>query len=104
MDEDPLNTFFSPKDASDPHILYKTLQLTPPPPTSSSSSGAGASASASGAVSAEDIRKSYRRLALKYHPDKHASKSEAEKEKMSREFQKVGFAYAVLGDEAKRKR
>lgn len=44
-----------------------------------------------------EIRKSYYRLALESHPDKHTDDPEA-KEK----FQKIGEAYQVLGDEGRR--
>lgn len=42
----------------------------------------------------EDIKKSYRRLAIKHHPDKEGGDAE--------EFKKLGAAYAVLSDEATR--
>ena len=34
----------------------------------------------------DDIRKAYRKLAMKYHPDKMNSKSEEEKEKAHKMF------------------
>ncbi|KAF8636590.1 hypothetical protein AX17_003401 [Amanita inopinata Kibby_2008] len=52
----------------------------------------------------EDIKKAYRRLALKYHPDKHATATDAAKADASLKFQQVGFAYAILSDEKKRQR
>ena len=52
----------------------------------------------------DDIKKAYRRLALKYHPDKHASASEDAKAEAAHKFQQVGFAYAVLSDEKRRSR
>lgn len=85
MEEDPINNFFSPKEAEDPKILYTTLSLTP-------------------TASSEEIRKAYRKKALLLHPDKHTSKTEEEKEQLSKEFQQVGFAYAVLTDENRRKK
>ncbi|GJJ12438.1 hypothetical protein Clacol_006680 [Clathrus columnatus] len=52
-----------------------------------------------------DIKSAYRKLALTCHPDKHnASWSEEEKTRASMRFQQIGFAYAVLGDEKKRKK
>jgi DnaJ homolog subfamily C member 9 len=50
----------------------------------------------------EDIKKAYRKSALIYHPDKHASSTEDAKLVASRKFQQVGFAYAVLGDKKRR--
>ncbi|KAG6877709.1 hypothetical protein C0993_004804 [Termitomyces sp. T159_Od127] len=50
------------------------------------------------------IKKAYRRLALVYHPDKHATASDADKAAASTKFQQVGFAYAVLSDEERRLR
>jgi DnaJ family protein C protein 9 len=50
----------------------------------------------------EDIKKAYRKLALIYHPDKHASSNEDTKQSASRKFQQVGFVYAVLSDKKRR--
>lgn len=44
-----------------------------------------------------DIKKAYRKLALKYHPDRNAGDQEAEKK-----FKKISEAYAVLSDDQKR--
>jgi len=47
---------------------------------------------------AEEIKRSYRRLAMKHHPDRNPGDAEAE-----RAFKDAAAAYEVLGDEQKRK-
>lgn len=47
----------------------------------------------------EDIKRAYRKLALKYHPDRNSSDSNAEKK-----FKEINEAYQVLGDKEKRAR
>ena len=49
------------------------------------------------------IKSAYRKLALKYHPDKQAaSKSDEEKKECSEKFTKIGNAYEILGDQDRR--
>jgi curved DNA-binding protein len=48
-------------------------------------------------ASQEDIKKAYRSLAVKYHPDKNPGDTEAEEK-----FKQISEAYEVLGDEQKR--
>ncbi|KAK7446374.1 hypothetical protein VKT23_004227 [Stygiomarasmius scandens] len=80
--EDPITQFFPGEESVD---LYAVLSLTE-------------------SAKPEDIKKAYRRLALQYHPDKHATASESVKSDASTKFQQIGFAYAVLSDEKRRQR
>jgi len=46
----------------------------------------------------DDIKKAYRKLAMKYHPDKNKGDKQAESK-----FKEINEAYSVLSDEKKRK-
>jgi len=48
-------------------------------------------------ASKEEIRKAYRKLAMKYHPDRNPGDKEAEEK-----FKEAAEAYEVLSDEQKR--
>ncbi|KAJ3571887.1 hypothetical protein NP233_g3459 [Leucocoprinus birnbaumii] len=78
-DHDPISQFFPDQDSVD---LYEVLNLK-------------------STATPDEIKKAYRRLALVYHPDKHATAGAEAKETASLKFQQVGFAYAVLSDEEK---
>lgn len=98
---DPILQFFP--DAEEGSVdLYAVLELT----STSTTSTSGATASARDGINLDAIKKAYRRLALLNHPDKHAASSANEDEKRAKslKFQQVGFAYAVLSDEKRRKR
>jgi DnaJ family protein C protein 9 len=85
MDEeaDPIKQFFPDDDEVD---LYNVLGLT-------------------SSASTDDIKKSYRRLALSFHPDKQASSAtEQERAATSLKFQQVGYAYTILSDATRRAR
>ncbi len=49
-------------------------------------------------ASAEEIKKAYRSLAFKYHPDRNQGNKEAEEK-----FKEINAAYSVLGDDVKRR-
>ena len=50
----------------------------------------------------DQLKKAYRKLALKYHPDRHSSKTEKEKEAATEKFKEISEAYDVLSDKEKR--
>ena len=50
-------------------------------------------------ASGDEIKRSYRRLAMKYHPDRNSGDAEAEIK-----FKECAEAYEILSDEGKRRR
>lgn len=53
-------------------------------------------------ASAADIKKAYRKIAIKYHPDRQGDKSDAAKKEAEEKFKEAAEAYSVLSDETKR--
>lgn len=49
-----------------------------------------------------EIKKAYRKAAMKYHPDKYTSATEKEKQEAEEKFKEVNEAYQVLSDSQKR--
>jgi len=50
-------------------------------------------------ASAEEIKKTYRKLAMQYHPDRNGGNPESEER-----LKEINEAYQILGNEEKRKR
>ena len=53
-------------------------------------------------ASADEIKKGYRKMAVKWHPDKHSSAGEAEKANAEKKFKEVAEAYEALSDPNKK--
>lgn len=54
-------------------------------------------------ASASDIKKAYRKLAAKWHPDKFVGKDEAEQREAESKMKDINEAYDILSDENKRR-
>lgn len=52
---------------------------------------------------ADTIKKAFRKLSIRYHPDKQVGKSDEEKKAAEEKFKEVAEAYSVLSDENKKK-
>ncbi|GAA5890318.1 hypothetical protein JCM6882_008793 [Rhodosporidiobolus microsporus] len=85
MNDDPATTFFP--DVDEIPSLYEVLGVKED-------------------ASADDVRRAYLRASLKLHPDKVAASTSSDDDKAAAtlKFQQVGFAYAVLKDEARREK
>lgn len=53
-------------------------------------------------ASADEIKKAFRKLSLKWHPDKHVNDSEKDKKAAEEKFKEIVEAYEVLSDKDKR--
>ena len=49
-----------------------------------------------------DIKKAFKKLSLKYHPDRHANDSEEEKKEAEEKFKEINEAYSILSDKEKK--
>ena len=52
----------------------------------------------------QQIKANYKRLALRYHPDRQANKSDEEKKEAEEKFKSLSFAYSILSDPEKKQR
>ncbi|XP_057540938.1 chaperone protein dnaJ 72 [Amaranthus tricolor] len=52
--------------------------------------------------SKEEIKEAFRKLAIQYHPDKHAQSSKSARDAATLKFKQVSEAYEVLVDDRKR--
>lgn len=55
-------------------------------------------------ASADEIKRAYKKLAIKYHPDRQGDKSEQEKKEAEDKFKEAAEAYSILSDSEKRQR
>lgn len=55
-------------------------------------------------ASEAEIKKAYKKSALKFHPDRNSGKSDAEKELANAKFKEIGEAYEILSDAEKKQR
>ena len=53
-------------------------------------------------ASPDDIKKGYRKMALMWHPDKHATGTDREKAEAEEKFKKIAEAYDALSDPSKK--
>lgn len=51
----------------------------------------------------EEIKKAFKKLSIKWHPDKHINDSEEDQKKAEDKFKEINEAYETLGDEQKRR-
>lgn len=51
----------------------------------------------------DEIKKAYRKLSIKWHPDKFSTESEEKQKEAEEKFKDISEAYSILSDENKRK-
>ncbi|KAJ1640421.1 hypothetical protein T492DRAFT_929958 [Pavlovales sp. CCMP2436] len=52
----------------------------------------------------KELKRAYHKMAVQYHPDKYAAKSEADAAEADKKFKEIARAYEVLGDEELRRK
>lgn len=55
-------------------------------------------------ASEDEIKKAYKKLALQWHPDRHANESEDKKKEAEEKFKEIAEAYSVLSDPDKKRK
>lgn len=53
-------------------------------------------------ASGDEIKKAYRKLSMKWHPDKHMKESPDKQKEAEEKFKEIGEAYQILSDKEKR--
>ncbi|KAJ1620504.1 hypothetical protein T492DRAFT_1077501 [Pavlovales sp. CCMP2436] len=89
-----------------PLLLLSLLLLLARPPAMAGSVAAATHYSALGLsreASSEDVRKEYKRIALRSHPDRNVGRTLAERTAAEAHFKAAAAAYETLSDEAKRR-
>ena len=54
-------------------------------------------------ASDNEIKKAFRNLSLKYHPDRQGGKTEAEKKEAEEKFKEISAAWTILSDPDKKR-
>lgn len=55
-------------------------------------------------ASDDEIKKAYKKLAMKWHPDRNSQATEEEKAKADKMFKEINEAYTVLSDKEERRK